>query len=120
MLAAALGLVFLVSGTAKLVDRAAWMAQASALGVPVTAAAIVPWLELVVGASVAVQVVEPVPAVVALILLVAFTGVLAWNLRAGRRPPCACFGSWSARPISWLHVARNAAFVALAVAVLAT
>jgi uncharacterized membrane protein YphA (DoxX/SURF4 family) len=115
-----LGVVFLASGVAKLADVPSWTAQASGFGVPRAVGVAVPWVELVVGATVAARAVEPVPAVAALALLLVFTSVIAWNLRSGRRPPCACFGSWSNAPMSWRHVARNAAFIAIAVAVIAT
>lgn len=120
VLAALLGAVFVVSAVAKLIDVARWRAHANGLGVPRLVADVVPWVELVVGALVAVAVFEPVPAVAALVMLVAFTIVIVLNLRAGRRPPCACFGAWSATPISWRHVARNVVFIALAVAVIVT
>lgn len=120
VLSVLLGAVFVVSGFAKLASPAAWRAQAAGLGTPSVAAAVVPYVELAVGATVAVQLIEPIPAIVALGLLLAFTAVIGANLVAGRRPPCACFGAWSATPISWRHLTRNAAFIALAVAVLAT
>jgi hypothetical protein len=44
-----------------------------------------------------------------------FTWVLLHNLRLGRRPACACFGTLAAAPLGWGHVARNAGFVALGV-----
>jgi uncharacterized membrane protein YphA (DoxX/SURF4 family) len=115
-----LGAVFVVSGAAKLAIGERWTGQASGLGVPRPIALVVPWIELAVGAMVATQLAEPGPAVAALALLIAFTVVIAWNLRIGRRPPCACFGAWSSAPISWRHVARNVAFVGLAVVVIAT
>lgn len=120
VLAALLGAVFVVSAVAKLIDLGRWRAHAGGLGAPRSIAVVLPWLELVVGATVAVDLLDPVPAVIALVMLVAFTAVIVANLRAGRRPPCACFGAWSAAPISWRDVARNAAFIALAVAVIAT
>jgi uncharacterized membrane protein YphA (DoxX/SURF4 family) len=81
---------------------------------------VVPWFELIVGAVLAVGVAEPWPAVVALVTLLAFTAVLLHMLRTGRRPPCACFGTISAAPLGWTHVARNAGFVGLALVVLLT
>jgi hypothetical protein len=40
--------------------------------------------------------------------------LLAVRLKEGRRPPCACFGPWSARPIGPGSIARNVALIALA------
>jgi hypothetical protein len=37
------------------------------------------------------------------------------HLVAGRRPECACFGAWSAKPIGVGHVVRNGVLLALAV-----
>jgi hypothetical protein len=56
-------------------------------------------------------------AAVAAGLLVAFTALLAVRLLQGRRPPCACFGTLSSKPIGWANVARNAVFLALAAVV---
>ena len=116
----ALGAVFIVAGASKVASGPAWPSQAAQLGVAPPLATVVPWLELIVGASVAVGVGEPWPAVVALFALIAFTCVLVRTLRQGRRPPCACFGTWSAQPLGFGHVVRNAGFVAVAVLTLAT
>ena len=59
-------------------------------------------------------VVRPWPAVVALAILVVFTLVIARRLLDGSRPPCACFGSRSNRPLGAVHVVRNVALMALA------
>jgi hypothetical protein len=50
-------------------------------------------------------------------LLVAFTALLAWHLRADERPPCACFGGSSQRPIGARDIVRN--FVLLVLVVVA-
>jgi hypothetical protein len=52
---------------------------------------------------------------VALLTLQAFTLLLLANLGRGHRPVCACFGSWSAKPIGNGHVVRNVAMMVLAV-----
>ena len=49
-------------------------------------------------------------------LLVGFTTLLVLRLLQGRRPPCACFGAWTTKPIGWGNVVRNAGFLALAAA----
>jgi hypothetical protein len=54
----------------------------------------------------------------ALALLAMFTTLITVRLAQGKRPPCACFGSLSARPLGWRHVLRNGVLMALAVAVL--
>lgn len=108
-----LGVVFVVAGASKIALGARWPAQARDLGAPGWAAAVVPWLELAVGAALIVQLVEPVPAVVAIVLLLSFTGLIAIRLAEGKRPQCACFGAWSAKPIGPGHIARNAGLLVL-------
>lgn len=110
----AVGAAFVVAGASKLAAGRGW----NQLRVPGWLAAPVPHAELVIGALLIVQVWRPWPAVAALVLLVAFTVLLLAHLRAGSHPPCACFGAWSARPIGWGHVARNAVLIGLAVVAL--
>jgi uncharacterized membrane protein YphA (DoxX/SURF4 family) len=111
---AVLGAVLVVSGVLKFAAPQQWRAQSGALGVPGFVATIVPIAELVVGALLVAQIARRPVAVVAGAMLSAFTALLVVHLSQGRRPPCACFGALSTRPISWLDVARNAVFVALA------
>ncbi|MEO1063145.1 MAG: DoxX family protein [Actinomycetota bacterium] len=109
-----LGLVFLVSGATKLVDRT-WPQSAAAFGVPTWAARALPVVELVVGAALVPGIGGPWLVAAAAALLVAFTAVIVVRLSADDdRPVCACFGAWSARPISWWTVARNAGLLAIA------
>lgn len=115
----ALGLVFVVAGASKLVAGPGWRQQATDLGAPRWSVPLVPWAELVVGALLVVQVARRPLALVALGMLVAFSALIALRLREGRRPPCACFGAWSAKPLGVGHLARNAGFAALALVALA-
>ena len=116
--AVGLGAVFVVAGAAKLALGAAWPAQARAMGAPMPIATVVPGVELVVGAALIARIVMPVPALAAIVLLVAFSILIARQLVDGRHPPCACFGAWSHRPLSGAHLARNAVLVAVAVVAL--
>jgi hypothetical protein len=117
VLTVVLGLVFLASGSSKIVSPQ-WPDQARALNAPGVVAVVLPWLELTLGA-VAVAGVRPQVVLVAMVvLLVAFTGALTRVLLAGRRPVCACFGRWSARPIGWWSVARNLLLLAAALVAL--
>ena len=109
------GASFLLAGGAKIAAGPGWLAQASALGAPAMVVPFVPWLEIVVGAALCAQLARPVPAVVAAAMLVSFTTLLVVRLAQGKHPACACFGSWSAKPLSWRHLVRNAALLALAV-----
>ena len=103
-----LGLVFLVSGATKFADRN-WPSSAAAFGVPGWAARLLPVVELVVGALLVPGLGGSWVVAVAGMLLLAFTAVIVVRLLVGDdRPVCACFGAWSATPISWRIVARNA------------
>ena len=113
--AVALGVVFVVAGASKVVSRHEWPAQAAQLGAPAVVAPLVPWWEIVVGALLVVDIAAPWPAVAAAATLVVFTALLMRLIARGEHPPCACFGGFSARPVGWRHVARNAVFLALAV-----
>lgn len=110
-----LGVLFIIAGIAKIGAGERWWAQAADLGVPRPIAAAVPWLEIAIGTTVAFRVAMPWPAVAAIALLLAFTVFIVARLRDGDRPPCACFGVWSAAPLSGWHVARNVCMIALGV-----
>lgn len=109
------GVAFVVAGASKLAAGPAWPGQAQALGAPAWSVHVVPWFELVVGAVLVVQIFRRAAAVVAAVTLVVFTALIVLRLREGRRPPCACFGAWSATPIGPGHVARNLALFVLAI-----
>lgn len=110
-----LGVVFLVAGGSKVAAGPAWPAQAAGLGAPRVVVPVVPWVEIVLGGLLVAQVARPWPAVAAVAMLIAFTVLILLRLRAGERPPCACFGAWSAKPLGAGHVARNVAFLAIGV-----
>jgi uncharacterized membrane protein YphA (DoxX/SURF4 family) len=117
VLSVLLGAVFIVAGVTKLAAPHQWRAQSADLGVPRVVAVVVPFTELVVGAMLVAQLTRRWAAVVAGVMLAAFTALLVVRLSQGRRPPCACFGALTTKPIGWADVVRNAAFVALAVVV---
>ena len=109
-----LGAVLLLSGAAKLAAGPRWAAQAATLGAPAVAVPVLPWVEVGLGALLITGVWRPVVALAAAALLGAFTMLLVVRLVQGRRPPCACFGAWSTRPIGVGAVARNVVLIALA------
>ena len=113
--AIALGAVLLLSGALKLVGRPVWRAQAAELGVPRAVAAVVPFVELVLGALLVVNVWRRPAAIVAGLLLIGFTTFIVRLLRQGNRAPCACFGSLSRQELGWSAVMRNLVLIALAV-----
>lgn len=108
------GVTLLAAGLFKLAGGAVWPQQAAELGVPRSVAAVVPWAEVVVGATNIVPVLLPWSAWAAGALLVAFTVLVLRRLRDGSRPPCACFGLRSSQPLGWRHVVRNAGLIVLA------
>jgi uncharacterized membrane protein YphA (DoxX/SURF4 family) len=110
-----LGLAFVIAGGSKIAAGPAWPQQARELGAPSIAAPVLPWVEIAVGAALIAQLIEPVPALIAIALLIAFTLLIARRMSQGRRPVCACFGVWSARPIGPGHVVRNVGLLGLAV-----
>jgi uncharacterized membrane protein YphA (DoxX/SURF4 family) len=112
-----LGAVFVVSGVTKVAAPAQWRDQSAELGVPGAIATVVPFVELAVGALLVAQLARSFAAIVAGLLLVAFTILLVVRLAQGRRPPCACFGALSTKPIGWSNVIRNVVFLALAAVV---
>lgn len=110
------GFAFVLAGASKVAAGPAWPATAREMGAPAITVPFVPWIELAVGACLIAQLAVPVPAVAAVVLLVVFTALIVAHLARGRRPSCACFGSWSAQPIGAVHVVRNVILIALAVA----
>jgi hypothetical protein len=110
------GVVFVVASITKLAKPGLWRAQSTDLGVPWVVAAGVPYAEAVVGAVLLSQWQRPVFAWSAVVMLAAFTALLAAKLAQGERPPCACFGSFTAAPIGPANVVRNLVLMAVAVA----
>ena len=111
-----LGLAMLAAGAAKLASRT-WPADARGIGAPAWTVPLVPWVELSLGALLVVDVLRPLVAIATAELLAAFTALLSVRLTRGERPPCACFGRLSTRPISWWSVVRNLVLIALAVGI---
>jgi uncharacterized membrane protein YphA (DoxX/SURF4 family) len=107
------GVILLVAGASKARDRT-WPAAAARFGLPRAAAVALPWLELVLGGLLVAQVGGRWTSLVAMVLLAAFTVVVAIHVVRHDDVPCACFGSRSAAPVSGRTIVRNLAFVALA------
>jgi uncharacterized membrane protein YphA (DoxX/SURF4 family) len=113
-----LGVVFLVSGGSKIAAGPAWPEQARGLGAPSFVVPLLPWFEIVLGAVLVMQLAPVLAAAVALVVLVAFTALIVRRLAQGQHPPCACFGTWSTKPLGRGHVLRNVGFIVLAVVAL--
>ncbi|MFG2039137.1 MauE/DoxX family redox-associated membrane protein [Dactylosporangium sp. NPDC048998] len=119
-------LVFAVSSTSKLRDRAAWRRFTESVAglAPVQRLATTPTAVAVVAAEVATTLalaIEPTARVgfaTAAGILVALTSAVIIAYRRERRVQCACFGSGSV--VGPRHVVRNAILGAVAVAGLLT
>ena len=109
-----LGGVMCIAGGSKVAMGKRWPVEAESLGAPKAIAPIVPWIEISLGALLIVQLKPEVVGSLSLVLLVTFTLLIVRQLQKGHRPVCACFGSWSSKPLSGKHVARNVGFIALA------
>ena len=112
--AIALGVMFVVSGGFKIADGPAWPKMAADLGVARPLALALPWYEVVLGALLISGIISPWAEIAATVTLLAFTVVIVHRLLDGSRPPCACFGSRSNRPLGRRHVARNVVLLAVA------
>lgn len=114
--------IFLVSGVAKLTDRAGTREAARAFGVPEAHAPVVavvlPPAEIALAVLLLPAGTARVAAAGALLLLAAFTAAVVWSLRQGRRPQCHCFGRIGTSDVSGRTVVRNAGLTALATLVL--
>lgn len=103
------------AGAAKVIMGSRWPVEAASMGAPRLIVPILPWIEILSGALLIAQWQRQLMAVVVGVMLMGFTFVIISHLARGRHPQCACFGSWSARPLGWRHVVRNAALVVLAI-----
>jgi uncharacterized membrane protein YphA (DoxX/SURF4 family) len=112
------GLALVWAGVLKLVEGPAWLKQAADMDVPRPIAVVVPYVEIVVGVPLALHLFPPWPAVAALVMLGAYTVLIVRRIADGSRPPCACFGSKSKRPLGAYHVVRNLVLIAVAVVAL--
>ena len=71
-----LGLVLLVGGGAKIAAGPAWPEQAAGLGAPALAVPVLPWIEVVLGAILVMQLAPVAAAAAALVVLAAFTALI--------------------------------------------
>ncbi len=107
------GAVFVFAGASKLAIGPEWKVQAGGLEVPLVVVSLVPWLEITVGLLLIGRLMSGVVNVVALVMLVSFTAIIVRQLLRGKRPPCACFGRRSTRPIGWSDLTRNMVLITL-------
>ena len=118
-----LGAFFLASGLAKVTSPGRNADAAQALGIPaVTAPAVgylLPAAEIGCGAGLIVTPSAAWAAGGAVVLLAAFSALLAANLLTGRHPACGCFGSLSRDAIGWPTLTRNLVLMAMAATIVA-
>ena len=101
------------AGVSKLTIGKQWPIQAANIGAPRILIPYIPWIEIVVGVGLIGRILSGVVNIAALVLLLSFTALIVGQLRRGLRPPCACFGGRSTRPIGWSSVTRNMVLIAL-------
>ena len=110
------GAVFVYAGVAKALSGREWPRAARRLGVPHTLSYAVMLAEVAVGLGMVLGDSWRNHFLAAgVVLLVAFTALLAKHLLDGHRPPCACFGGASQRPIGARDVVRNVSLLVVVV-----
>lgn len=119
MASVAVGLVLLVAGAAKL-RQPAWPATAAAFGAPRWLAAVIPWVEVAVGALLVTGAGLPWTALGAAGLLTSFTAMVALRLLLGQAVPCGCFGETSPRPVGVDTLLRNLVLLGASLAAVLT
>jgi hypothetical protein len=110
-----LAAVFAFAGGAKLADQKATAEGFRELRLrnPDRLAVQIPSIEI---ATAVLLVAAPVGgAIMALVLLLAFSIFLARRLASGSEATCKCFGRVRTRPIGWTDLLRNAVLIGLAV-----
>jgi hypothetical protein len=119
-----LGLLFLVSGVAKLLDRRAFLASVAAyklLPTPLvpSVAYLIIMLELLVSVMLIFNVFSNSALLTASILLMVFSLAITVNLLRGRSDiDCGCLGGLAQQHLGWSIVIRNSCLAALGTAVL--
>lgn len=111
--AAIVGALIAVAGATKATDYKQWMKDARAQHVWPAVAAVLPLVELLLGALLVVLTPSPGVLGAATLLLLVFTAFLIAQIASKSTVPCACFGSKSTRPPSRRDVLRNIAMIAL-------
>lgn len=113
--------VFVASAVAKLADRTGSRQAVSNFGVPERfagpIAALLPAVELLIAVLLIPRATAWWGALAGLLLLLAFSAGIAYNLARGRTPECHCFGNLSSDPIGPRHLVRNGVLEVLAVMV---
>lgn len=116
-----IGAVLVYAGVTKVLAGREWRVSARRLGVPPVVAVAVMIAEVVIGLGVVLgDSRRDLFLLAAAGLLVGFTALLAWHLRSDERPPCACFGGTSQRPIGARDIVRNIVLLVLVIVAIAS
>lgn len=85
----------------------------------VIVAMVLPWLELIVGAFLILDILALEALLLTIALLLLFIGVQGYALAAGLNIGCSCFGSAAGEsPIDWVSISRTSGLFVVAVALL--
>lgn len=120
----ALAAIFFYAALPKIGDPAAFARDIGNYrilpGELVNAAAVVlPWMELLAAALLVLGIWTQAAALLCGLLLLVFTGATATAVARGLNIECGCFGQLESGPVTWSTVARDLAFLAPAVLVVA-
>lgn len=107
-----IGLMFILSGAAKLQDPKGFTMAVYNFRILPNAlvevyATLIPYVELAAGVLLVIGLFTQLAAVVAFLTLLSFTIAIGWNLRRGERPDCHCFGNLFSEELSGVLVVRN-------------
>ena len=107
-----IGLMFILSGIAKLQDPKGFTMAVYNFRILPNAlvelyATLIPYVELVAGVLLVIGLFTQLAAVGAFLTLLSFTFAIGWNLRRGARPDCHCFGNLFSEELSSVLVVRN-------------
>jgi hypothetical protein len=120
-----LGALFVWAGASKVLDPGAFACAISRYQLPLLSAAsvrtlavVLPWIELVVGFALFFAVLGRSGALLAGVLLIAFTGIEATAMARGLAIDCGCFGPGGAK-VGWGTLLRNLGMLLLAAQIVA-
>lgn len=113
-----IGLMFILSGAAKLQDPKGFTMAVYNFRVLPNAlvelyATLIPYVELAAGVLLVIGLFAQPAALVAALTLLSFTLAIGWNLRRGERPDCHCFGNLFSEELSGVLVVRNTILMAV-------
>ena len=117
-----LGAIFIVAGSSKIGHPSLFAAEIAGFRilpqvVIAPLALVLPYLEVLLGAYLILGLFTRAAAWIAVVLLALFDGAIASAVVRGMTVNCGCFGPNDTTVTTWSEVARDAAFVVLALVV---